>query len=668
MSKKEMSEDELIAMLTKVISEAEHINDGKLAKEREEVERYYRGEYPEPMHKGDAKYVSRDVFDAVDSMRSTVLEAYSANNRIVFFKPEKGETVDDAKQATEYCRHVFFKNNCGEDIMYDVLSEALMKRFAIAKVYYEENTEEDEFIFDGLTMEELTASLDGVEDYEFKETSVDETTGLLSGTYTVPKKHSCIKVEVIQPEDFLIRSGSSSLDQSKAAIHRTEKSKSDLLKEGYPKKKVEQITFGERNNVYWNMEKQRRFDAVEDVIGFDETDESERDVTVYEIYIYLDRERTGKTKLWKIVLAQDVILEEEEVARMPFVSFVPIPTAHTYHGENFAKSVIPIQNARTVLIRQIINHSLITNNARMQVLNGTVLNPNELIDNRLGGVVNVRRMDGVAPLPQAPLNPFVFNLIQMIDEDKEEVTGISKLSQGMNKDAISTQNAQGMVEQLISASQQRQKIIARRFGHFLRDLFLLIYRTAMDHIDEDEYVAVTGQYVPVNPKEWKDRTAASVELTLGYGEAAMEAQKWVEIDQYFSKDPVLSKGYGYDKRFEVITRGMEARGVEDVRSLLTPPEEMKPPQPTPAEMLQMEQAKTQIELQKAQAQAMLKKADTDLMRARAELLKAQTDAGYKQADIELETERLGLERFVGLAELQLAATAPNQSANYNPDI
>ena len=103
---------------------------------------------------------------------------------------------------------------------------------------------------------------------------------------------------------------------------------------------------------------------------------------------------------------------------------------------------------------------MITNNPRYMVVKGALTSPAELIDNRVGGIVNVSRPDGISPMPQAPLNPFVFQTIQMLDEDKEDNTGVSRLSQGLNKDAISKQNSAAMVEQLVTMSQQTQKIIA----------------------------------------------------------------------------------------------------------------------------------------------------------------------------------------------------------------
>ena len=150
---------------------------------------------------------------------------------------------------------------------------------------------------------------------------------------------------------------------------------------------------------------------------------------------------------------------------------------------------------------------MITNNPRYQVVKGGLTNPRELIDNRVGGIVNVSRPDAIAPMPQAPLNPFIFQTIQMLDDDKEENTGVSRLSQGLNKDAISKQNSAAMVEQLATMSMQRQKIIARNFANsFLKPLYQMIYQLVVENEQEGKIFEVAGDYVPIRPSDWGSRT------------------------------------------------------------------------------------------------------------------------------------------------------------------
>lgn len=664
MAKRKPSDEEVAAIVAKAIASAEHTTDTKLADERTLVDKYYRGDAPGPMHKGDSKYVSRDVFDSVDSMRSTVLEAYSASTRIVHFKPEHGESVDDARQATEFARHVFFKDNPGEDIMYGAITDGLTARLAVAKVYFEEDEDTEEYEFEALTPEELSLEVGKRANFEFIETDVTPQ-GLYSGSYAVSSRKQSVRVELLQPEDFLISSSASSVATARFVAHRTNKTRS-WFEKTYGSAIADEIQYQQADSALFGYEKAQRYAAIGYDPGHDYPDEASREATLYECYIRTDADGSGRVRLWKIDYAGGLVLSRERVSYAPFATFVPLPTTHTFFGENFAKAVIPVQNARTVLIRQIINHSLITNNPRQQVLNGTLANPAELLDNRLGGIVNVRRLDGIAPIPQAPLNPFIFNLIQMIDEDKEEVTGISKLSQGMNKDAISTQNAQGMVEQLISASQQRTKTVARRFGLFIRELFFLIYNTAVDHMTDEVRITMSGVEAEVDPSMWKNRTAASVELTLGYGEQEAEAVKFQTLDMLYSQDPQLSPLYSLENRYEVHKRILEKRGVEDIDSILKHPSQMSPPKPDPVAEIQLAQLQAQVEYTKAQARAMVAKAETDRLKAETDRMRVANDMQVRQAGVAIDQATLEHDVWVDAQELALSAKAGEQRAVYNP--
>ena len=70
-----------------------------LSKEREKVLDYYNGNMPKPAHDGNSKYVSQDVYNAVQSMQAALLETFAAGNRIVKFAPQGQEDVELAALA-----------------------------------------------------------------------------------------------------------------------------------------------------------------------------------------------------------------------------------------------------------------------------------------------------------------------------------------------------------------------------------------------------------------------------------------------------------------------------------------------------------------------------------------------------------------------------------------
>ncbi len=78
---KPISEDELASVVDRQIRQSVGYYDSKLSKERQDVIDYYNGVKPKPVHAGNSKYVSLDVFDSVDSMKAVLLETFAAGNR-----------------------------------------------------------------------------------------------------------------------------------------------------------------------------------------------------------------------------------------------------------------------------------------------------------------------------------------------------------------------------------------------------------------------------------------------------------------------------------------------------------------------------------------------------------------------------------------------------------
>jgi hypothetical protein len=189
-----------------------------------------------------------------------------------------------------------------------------------------------------------------------------------------------------------------------------------------------------------------------------------------------------------------VLLDKDEVDKAPFIAYVPLPVPHIFFGNNFAARVIPAQNARPCSRAACSTTQSITTNPRWQVVNGGLLNPKEMLENRLGGLVNVRRPDSVAALAYPNLNPFVFEVLRdAARRQGEQSTGISSLSQGLNKDAISKQNSQGLVGDLVSLSGQRQKIAARNFAYnFFVPLMIEVIRLAIMNEKKKKVVEVAG--------------------------------------------------------------------------------------------------------------------------------------------------------------------------------
>lgn len=668
---KKLSDNSIVTLVDQQVGNSVGYADSELSTERAKIIDYYNGTLPKPAHDGNSKYVSLDVYDAVESLKASLLEVFSTGTRTVKFAPQNEDDVELAKMCTEYTDYVVHRQNDMFNVMSTAIHDALIARAGVVKVFWENSTETDYEEFEDITESELDMLL-AQDNVELVESTTDDI-GLTSGTIGIERDTSQVVIENVAPEEFLIESQAKSLEDVTFCAHRTKKTLSELRLEGYSEKLIDKI--GDHTDVDFETDPEvlARFDNIGNFRnGSSDHQDQVRSVMVYEAYILLDVEGTGIAELYKVIKAGNVLLEKEKVNRKPFVTFVPLPTPHSFYGNNFADKVVATQNARTVLTRSILDHAMITNNPRYTVVKGGLSNPRELIDNRLGGIVNTTRPDAISPMLQAPLNPFIFQTIKMLDEDMEDTTGVSKMSQGLNKDAISKQNSAAMVEQLATMSQQRQKIIARNFAsQFMKPLFHMVYNLVCENEMQEKMVELSGSYVVCDPRKWKEKRDVQIELHLGYGEQEKEATKYLNMHTLLTNDPNLAAMYQQPNQYELAKKIMELSGVKEVSNYLTNPENIEPPQPDPAAEMQMQMAQKQLELQERQTAIAEMKAqvDSQISQMKIELEKAKVENQHAiQSDsLDLKEEQLRHKKLIDSAELVLAQQADEITAIASPN-
>jgi len=462
-----------------------------------------------------------------------------------------------------------------------------------------------------------------------------------------------------------------SIAKADFCYHRHEMTVDELVKQGYDPDVIKTLQSNDRLWLAMDPEKIARCQPTDDLIGTkvnEDGQNAKRVIMVYECYMDLDldddgdSDSTGPLQLYKVVKAGNQVLDKEPVSHKPFIDFCPLPRAKAFWGQNYAKLLIPTQNARTYLTRSIINHALTTNNPRLQVVKGAVLNPRELMENRFGGIVNVTRPDGILPLPQTGLNPFVFQTIEMLKANKEELTGISDLSQGLNKDAVSKQNSGDMIHELISVSQLRQKIVARNFAErFLRPLYTRVYLLVLENEKREKIVQVAGNWVPVDFSQWPEDTTMSVSFALGYGEMEKESLKWVNIGKTLAADPTLAPWFTPEQHHTVATRALEAAGVKDVSSILKPLKEGVPPPPNPLQQAEIAMKQADAAAKQATAQASMKNVDLQMRKLELDHQEAMAKINLEtlkvQSHLQLQEAQLQHKIAVDAAEIQLQKEA-----------
>jgi hypothetical protein len=668
---KPLADSEVLALVESMRKDCVGWSDSQLSVERERVLKYYNGDLPAPAHKGSSRYRTSDVYDSVESMKTQITETFLGNGEDILSFPAENELdAASALDATRWTAYVVHRQNKFDEWAPDVIHDGLTSRIGVAKVFWEEDYEDEEFEASGLNYEEAVAAASSP-DYHEVELDEDEEGGF-SGKLIRRIDRSQVRIMAVPPDEFGVSSRACrNLEEADAVVQKTLKTRGEL-KRMYPDKaaEIEELP-ADSTDIDSSPESIQRHYHV-DGVSFNGGPSYQPDsdkVTLYEAYCFINLKDGNGRRRYKICYASDLMLAEpEEVSRLPFKVFVPLPVPHTLWGNNFAARIIPTQNARTVLTRGVLDHTVITTNPRWQIVKGGLLNPKEMLDNRFGGLVNVTRADAIVPLPYSNLNPFVAEVLGMLKENKEESTGISALSQGLNKDAISTQNSQGLVDNLVNLSQQRQKGIARNFAKFLVEVYLEVYQLTLEHEKEAKVIELAeGKWDRFDPTQWSERRSVRVSVNLGYGEKERKASKYATAYEKLAMDPVVAPVFTIEKRIAMATDTMKLLGFDNPTKYFEDPKNVQPPGPDPLEVkkLEIEEKKAEAAILTAQANAEAKKAEAmvSMLSAQLDRLQTQFDIAFKRR----ESDRLDIETSnrvdVAQREIKLAESAPEEGVN-----
>jgi hypothetical protein len=608
--------------------------DSRLARERERVTRYINGDLPKRTSEGSSSYVSSDVFDSVEMQRSQLLEVFAGGDHIAQFDPDQDMNAEMCRVATEYASYVIFRANPGFNIFSSVMYDGLTARAGIAKIYWEKKYDYAEETFGPISYEDAhaLASQDDVDEFN---ADLDPATGGFSGTLTRKKDVSKTCIDPIAPEEFLIEPLATCILDAKYCGHRTPKTRAELIEMGIKKSIVMSLPADEAKELQFSPEVLARNSPTHsNDADTDPIDSSQEYIVLYESYVRMEIDSSKGARLYKILHAGGKILEEpQEVDKAPFLAYVPLPLPHVFYGHNFAARVIHTQNANTVLFRGVLDHTAITTNPRYAVVNGGLMNPRELLDNRLGGIVNVRRPDSVAPFVQNPLNPYVFQTMNVLDAKNEKSTGISALSQGQNKDAISTQNSKGLVDNMMKASGQRGKIMARNFAfNFLVPLMLEVVRLGIVYKDK-RVIQVAGAPLQIDAETWTERTTCTVSQHLGYGEKDMAANELAMGYKEMAGDPGLGGMFGQKQRYEMLHDIGKLKGFNRFAAYLDP--NAQPPGPDPLKVRELDIKEKAVDASMA---------SVNVKQAADNRLYAATQSKLEQSAAQIHLDALNMDR------------------------
>ena len=641
MAKEKITEEELVARIRGEITDALGYGD-TISRQREQAMEYYYGQPFGNEVEGRSQFVDSTVSDTIEWIKPSLMRVFASGDEMVKFSPHGPEDVKMAEQATDYVNYVFTKDNPGWEIMYSWFTDALLSKNGIVKVWWDEYEEEEREEYKGLDEIGLQALLMKKDVEVVEHSEYDNDYGEVEHDLVIKRTsyNGKIKIENVPPSEFLISRDAKSIQDARFICNRVQKTLSEL-REMYPDEDLgpEELGAGEDDEFSLFGERQARFEfdlSSNFNLGEAQTEEALRLYWLHESFFLTDYDGDGITELRKVCTVGDYVLQNDEIDSIPFVSITPIKIPHKFFGLSVADLVMDLQLIKSTLMRNLMDNMYNQNFGRYAVLEGQA-NLDDLLTQRPGGVVRVKSPNAVMPLTTPPLEPYSFQMLEYLDGVRESRAGVSRMSQGMNENALTSHTTATAVNAVMTAAQSRVELIARNFAETgVKDLMITIYELLLKNQDKERVVQLRNQWIPVRPDAWNDKVDCTVSVALGHGS---KDQQMAHLSQMLSfAGQAMQGGLSIVTEQNMYNLGsalVKAMGFQNVSDFLTDPA-MAPPKPPSLEE-QEKQMETQIkhkelEIKAAEVQIKAQKVQQDAQ-------EAAIDAQLKMGELQLEREQ-----------------------------
>lgn len=474
------------------------------------------------------------------------------------------------------------------------------------------------------------------------------------------KTYAQVKIEPVPPEEFGISRNARSLATTDYAFHKVIISRAKLVSQGYDEAQVKTLTSYIGTS---NTEELNRDTVDESRMGSgDDLNWAGQQVEVTEHYIRMDYKGDGKPCLYQVttggsqgdILKKDGKPDIEEIDAIPLAAMTPVIITHRFFGRSIADLVMDIQRIKTALLRSMLDNAYLSNNPRVEVAE-SFAGPDTLDDllvSRPGGIVRTKQPGGLNWQIVPSIAAQTFPVLEYMDSTREFRTGVTRQGQGIDADALQNQSA-AAVNNVFTAAQSRIKLIARIFAETgIRDLFALIHATIRKHGQEAQTVQLRGQWVAVDPREWKKRDHMTAHV--GLGDGTKQQQLGMMNMVIGAQEKAIAAGLVSRRNLHnSATNLARLAGFKNADQFFVdpgkPPDQSDPASqpipPPPDPKVAAAQQQAQLEQQKAQHQAQLddNKQKNDLMHQQAK----------NAAELELARQKAALDKDKMLLDAEL---------------
>lgn len=664
-----MDEGSLASIVSAEIEDAVTFIDSDIGPLRAgAVDRYFGRPYGDE-EEGRSAVVSRDVHDTINAILPSLMRVFFGSENVVEFAPESEEDVETAEQATDYINYVVTVDNDGFEVFLAAIKNALREKVGFIKWWWDDSFTVTTTKYTGLDEMALTQLLEDLQksvEAEIVETS--EGQDGLNVTLRLKKRVDRVRIAAVPPDEMLIGRRMRTLDDEGYVGHRCEKRVSELVAMGYDRDLV--LSCSSDGSELDTSDERLARHPYQDTFGGVSSDDASRLVLYVESYINVDFDGDGIAELRKVCTLGPSfkVVANDPVDERPFADLQCDPEPHAFFGESVADKVVDIQKVKTRVLRASLDS--LSQSVFPRTVVGRGGNMQDAMNTEVGAILRAEGDASSAYFFAAA--PFVgreaFPMLSYMDELREGRTGMSKVSMGLDAEALQNTTATAANGQF-TRSQERIELIARVMASGVRRLFRGLLKLTRENQRQERMVKLRNRWIPVDPRGWRANMDVVPNVALGGG---TNAEKMALLTMVAAKQEQIFMTAGQDnplvtmKQYHTtLSKMLETGGFKDPSAFFTDPDgegaqqrmaqmAQKPPPVDP----KVEEAKARIELEAAKAQAQAQrdeqKAAGDLQLARERhALEMQQRAEERAADMAFKRELADAELMLKREEMQM---------------
>ena len=679
-----MTDNELASILSQAERQAA-IYTGEFMADNEKYLNAYMGYKTGDFSHSDEQSgaVSTDVADVIESDMPSLARVFLGSGDVVTFvaNTENEKEIKEAEEKTKYVNWIVRNQPESFRTIHNWLKDAEIQKNGVVKYFIEEQKEVDEHEYSGLSAEEMVSVSDSLKGHDVDRVKVEVAEQLedvemqtfdIKFRVTTTKKKICIIN--IPPESFLITKNATSIDDASLVGDRVKKTRGELLAEGFPKDKINELP-----TVDYEDKKQSNINSIRNKdqggstpsSSTDLSDWANEEVEISDLYCKVDFDGDGIAERRHIMMSGNVILVNEYFNHVPYASLSAILMPHKAIGRSRAEITYETQRQKTALVRGMMDNMYMVNNPRHIVHDDIDLD--DMLTVRTNGIVrldeesNVLPGQAVFPLTVPYIGDKNLMTLQYVDQARAQTTGSLLSNQGLSADKINQETATRF-NGVQDASDAKIELIARNYAETgFRKLYEGIAWLASRFQDEQQEFKVLGKPLSIKPTSWlyNHHVESNVGLGAGNNEKLIESLQGVYAIQ--QQEIQLGSGLADSKdKYNTLKRIVDGLGLPSVKEFFNDPEE--PDELLLAQNEQLNLMVLQLQQQLQQMQNPL--AESEKIKAEATLIKAQSDNQIKLLEAQQDQQQFIMSMNQQNKEFQenLAKQLTELELKYNRDI